>query len=281
MNNTDFPTTLNTLLAQARTRLAAPREANILVAHALGLSAVELYAHPERAVSPGESQRALAWIARRAAGEPVAYLIGEREFYGLVLEVTPAVLIPRPETELVVELALARLPTKGVLRVLDLGTGSGAIAIAIAHARPTARVCAMDRSAAALAVAHGNARRHHLDNLNFVQGAWLTPFAHEHFDLIVSNPPYVGAGDPHLAQGDLRFEPTLALPSGADGLDDLRRIITAAPQHLRAGGRLILEHGAEQQPAVIELLAAQKFIECQCHRDLAGLPRAISAVHPV
>jgi release factor glutamine methyltransferase len=277
MNNTDFPTTLNTLLAQARTRLAAPREANILVAHALGLSAVELYTHPERAVSPEESQRALAWVAHRAAGEPVAYLIGEREFYGLVLKVTPAVLIPRPETELLVELALARLPTEGALHVLDLGTGSGAIAIAIAHARPDAHVCALDCSAAALAVARGNAQRHHLDNLSFVQGEWLTPFAHEHFDLIVSNPPYVGADDPHLTRGDLRFEPALALPSGADGLDDLRRIIADASHYLRAGGRLILEHGTEQQPAVLELLTDHGFIEPLSHCDLAGLPRAVSA----
>ncbi len=277
MNNTDLPTTLNVLLTQARTRLTVPREANILVAHALGLPAVELYAHPERVVSPGESQRALAWIARRTAGEPVAYLTGEREFYGLVLEVTPAVLIPRPETELLVELALARLPTDGALRVLDLGTGSGAIAIAIAHAQPATRVCALDCSAAALVVARGNARRHHLDNLSFVQGEWLAPFAHEHFDLIVSNPPYVGTGDPHLTRGDLRFEPALALPSGMDGLNDLRRIIAAAPQHLHAGGRLILEHGAEQQPAVLELLTDHGFSECQSHCDLAGLPRAVSA----
>lgn len=278
MNAADPPLTLGALLAEARTRLDEPREAVLLVAHALGVSAVELYAHPERPIAPEEAQRALDLIARRATGEPVAYLTREREFYGLAFTVTPAVLIPRPETELLVDLALERLPVEKESRVLDLGTGSGAIAIAIARTRPHARVFAVERSPEALAVARGNAALHGLDNVAFVEGDWLKPFAGESFDLIVSNPPYVAAGDPHLAQGDLRFEPALALPSGTDGLDDLRRIIAAAPNHLHSGGWLLLEHGADQQPAVLDLLAAQAFTRCTGHRDLADLPRAVSAV---
>ncbi|MGH8128153.1 MAG: peptide chain release factor N(5)-glutamine methyltransferase, partial [Gammaproteobacteria bacterium] len=237
----------------------------------------DLYAHPERPITPEEAQRTLDLIARRAAGEPVVYLTGEREFYGLAFTVTPAVLIPRPETELLVDLALERLPAEKASRVLDLGTGSGAIAIAIAHARPHACVFAVDRSAEALAVARGNAQRHNLDNLTFIHSDWLAPFADERFDLIVSNPPYVAAADPHLDQGDLRFEPKLALPSGVDGLDDLRRIIATAPNYLHNGGWLLLEHGADQQPAVLDLLAAQAFTQCTGHRDLANLPRAVSA----
>lgn len=277
MNAADPPRTLGDLLAEARTRLGEPREAALFVIHALGVSAVDLYAHPERPVTPEETQRALNLIARRAAGEPVAYLTGEREFYGLAFTVTPEVLIPRPETELLVDLALERLPAEKASRVLDLGTGSGAIAIAIAHARPHTRVFAVDRSTEALAVARNNARRHDLGNLTFIHGDWLAPFAGEHFDLIVSNPPYVAIGDPHLERGDLRFEPKLALPSGVDGLDDLRRIIAAAPNYLRSGGWLLLEHGAGQQSAVLKLLAAQAFAQCTGHRDLADLTRAVSA----
>lgn len=277
MNAADPPHTLGDLLAAARSRLGEPREAALLLTHALDISPVDLYAHPERPLTPDESRRTLDLVDRRAAGEPVAYLTGEREFHGLALNVTPAVLIPRPETELLVDLALERLPAKKEARVIDLGTGSGAIAVAIAHARPHARVFAVDRSAGALAVARDNAQRHNLDNLTFIEGDWLTPFAGERFDLIVSNPPYVAVGDPHLERGDLRFEPKLALPSGADGLDDLRRIITAAPQHLRSGGWLLLEHGAEQQPAVLDLLKAHGYADYRGHRDLASLPRAVSA----
>lgn len=277
MNAVDTPLALGALLARARRVLPAPGEAGLLVGHALGLPRATLFAHPERTLTDAEWRRALALVERRAAGEPVAYITGGREFYGLALAVTPDVLIPRPETELLVELALAHLPPAGAARVLDLGTGSGAIALAIAHARPGARVYAADRSPAALEVARGNARRHRLDNVRFVAGDWLAPFAGGRFDLIVSNPPYVAAGDPHLARGDLRFEPASALPSGADGLDDLRRIITAAPGHLRTGGRLILEHGAGQQPMVLGLLSAQGFGACEGRNDLAGLPRAVVA----
>lgn len=277
MNAVDSPLALGALLARARRMLPPSGEAVLLVSHALGLPRAALYAHPERTLTDAEWRRALALVERRAAGEPVAYITGEREFYGLALTITPDVLIPRPETELVVELALAQLPPAGASRVLDLGTGSGAIALAIARARPRARVYAADRSPAALAVARGNARRHGLHNMCFVAGDWLAPFAGQRFDIIVSNPPYVAAGDAHLGRGDLRFEPASALPSGEDGLDDLRRIIAAAPGHLNVGGRLILEHGAGQQPMVLDLLSAQPFAGCEGHRDLAGRPRAVLA----
>ena len=277
MSTTDLPLTVGELLTQARAGLPQAREAVLLVAHALGLSAVDLYAHPERPVSAAEAQGALGLVGRRLAGEPVAHLLGKREFYGLELRVTPDVLIPRPETELLVELALTRLETGTRARVLDLGTGSGAIAIAIAHARPGIRMVAVDRSSAALSVARANAERHRLGNLAFLEGAWFEPLSDQGFDLIVSNPPYVAAADPHLLSGDVRFEPMAALTAGPEGLDDLKAIIAGAPAHLREGGWLLLEHGADQQEAVLELLAAAGFIECRGHEDLAGLPRAVSA----
>ena len=280
MDTDDLPLTLAALLAEARRRLPAPREANLLVGHALGLEAVVLYAHPERPVGAADARRTLDLVARRARGEPVAYLTGEREFHGMTLRVTPQVLIPRPETELLVDLALERIPSGSPARVLDLGTGSGAIAIAIAGARPKARVVAVDRSPGALAVARGNAARHGLRNVELVQGEWLHPFGNERFDLIVSNPPYVAAGDPHLERGDLRHEPPSALAAGPEGLDDLRAIVAAAPEHLQPGGWVLLEHGAEQQPAVLEMLEAGGLSECRGHRDLAGLPRAVSARRP-
>lgn len=277
MSTPDLPLTLGGLLGQARSRLPDPREANLLVAHAVGVPAVALYAHPERVVSAEEAIRAHDLVARRAAGEPVAYLLGGREFYGLRLNVTPDVLIPRPETELLVDLALDRLASGKPARVLDLGTGSGAIAIAIAHARPETRVVAVDRSEAALAVARGNAERHGLANLDFAHGPWFEPLAGQSFDLIVSNPPYVAEADPHLQRGDLRHEPLTALAAGPEGLDDLRVIIAAAPGHLHEGGWLLLEHGVDQQAAVLELLGARGFGECRGHSDLAGLPRAVTA----
>jgi len=277
MSTIDLPLTVGELLNRTRAGLPQPREAILIVAYALGLSAVDLYAHPERTVSAAEAQYVLDLVERRLAGEPVAHLLGTREFYGLELRITPDVLIPRPETELLVDLALDRLEPGTRARVLDLGTGSGAIAIAIAHARPETRMVAVDRSSAALSVARGNAERHCLGNLGFLQGTWFEPLSGQGFDLIVSNPPYVAAADPHLLSGDVRFEPLIALAAGPEGLDDLRAIIAAAPAHLSEDGWLLLEHGADQQAAVLELLAAAGFTECRGHADLAGLPRAVSA----
>ncbi|HEX2531502.1 MAG TPA: peptide chain release factor N(5)-glutamine methyltransferase, partial [Burkholderiaceae bacterium] len=217
-----------------------------------------------------EARRVRALFRRRMQGEPIAYIIGEREFYGLSLHVTPDVLIPRPETELLVELALEYLPQGG--SVLDMGTGSGAIPIAIAHARPDAHVTALDASEAALEIARGNAQRHQAD-IRFVHSDWYATLAGQRFDLIVANPPYIKAGDAHLSQGDLRFEPINALTDHADGLTALRIITAGAAPHLTADGRLLMEHGYDQAAAVRELLVEHCFGEVRSWTDLAGIER--------
>ncbi|MGH8428063.1 MAG: peptide chain release factor N(5)-glutamine methyltransferase [Gammaproteobacteria bacterium] len=272
-----LPATLGELLATARAGLADPREAPILVAHALALEHSVLYAHPERQISPEEAGKALALVVRRAKGEPVAYLTGKREFYGLPLTVSPAVLIPRPETELLVELSLDRLTDTRDPCVADLGTGSGAIALALAHERTDARVIASDRSADALAITAANADALGLANVHLVQADWLTPFAPTAFDLIVTNPPYVAADDPHLMHGDLLHEPRTALGAGDDGLDDIRRLLCAAAMHLRPGGWIVLEHGATQQAAVIELAQVAGWENVSGYCDYSNLPRAVTA----
>ncbi len=277
MATAHLPTTVGDLLTLARARLADSREAPLIVAEGLAVRREQIYAHPEHPVDARKALATLALIRRRQGGEPVAYLLGRREFYGLTLAITPAVLIPRPETELLVDLALEALSNHQTPRVLDLGTGSGAIALAIAYARPDATVVAVDRHAEALEVAHANAGSLGLDNVLLVQGDWFSTLGDGQFDLVISNPPYVKAMDPHLERGDLRFEPRNALISGADGFDDLRRIVGAAAQHLAPGGRLVLEHGAEQQPALLHMLTKQPFVNITGHRDLAELPRAVTA----
>lgn len=242
------------------------REARLLLAAATGFSEASVLAHTEKALPEKEQQLFLEMAARRAAGEPVAYILGRKEFYGLELVVNPAVLIPRPETELLVELALEQ----DFSSIVDLGTGSGAIALALKRQRPAARVVAVEASAAALVVAKRNAMRHNLE-VDFRHGRWLEPLAGERFDLIVSNPPYVAVGDPHLAA--LRHEPPGALLAGSDGLDAIREIVRAAPAHLRPGGRLLLEHGAGQDGAVRDLLSAAGLEEAATWPDLAGIPR--------
>lgn len=250
------------------------REARILVAHALQLSRVQLITQSERILNTEETAQLSSLFQRRRAGEPIAYITGEREFYGLMLHTTPDVLIPRPETELLVELALERLSDGA--RVLDMGTGSGAIAIAIAHTRPDTDVAALDMSEAALVVARRNAARHGAE-INFLQSDWYGAVHAQSFDVIVSNPPYIVEADPHLSQGDLRFEPINALTDHADGLSALRTIIAGAMQHLTAGGWLLMEHGYDQAPAVRALLAAQGFREVQSWTDLAGIERVSGA----
>jgi len=243
-----------------------PRETRLLLAAATGFSEASVLAFQERAL-PGEAEARFAeFISRRKTGEPVAYILGRREFYGLELAVNPAVLIPRPETELLVELALEREFSNAA----DLGTGCGAIALALKKHRPRARVVAVEASAAALAVAKRNAAKHSLE-VDFRHGRWLEPLGAERFDLIVSNPPYVAAGDPHLAA--LRFEPTGALVAGADGLDAIREIARAAPGRLATGGWLLLEHGMGQDREVRELLAARGLEQVATWPDLAGIPR--------
>lgn len=267
-----MPTTVAELLRiQAET--IDPVDRRRLLAHVLGRSASWLYAHADARVDAPAAAAYRALLARRQAGEPVAYLLGRQGFWSLDLEVGPATLIPRPETERLVELALARLPADAPLSVADLGTGSGAIALALARERPQARIVATDASAEALAVAQRNAERLGLGRVAFRLGHWLEPLGEERFDLIASNPPYIERDDPHLAQGDLRFEPPAALASGADGLDAIRAIVGGAGRHLQPGGWLLLEHGWRQGAAVRALLDAAGFTEVASERDLEGRER--------
>lgn len=271
--------TLRELLIHATRQLAdvseSPRlDAELLLAAALNQSRSHLHAWPERMPEPGSVARFTAWLERRCGGEPVAYILGRREFWSLELEVTPDTLIPRPETELLVELALERLPANCPVTVADLGTGSGAMALALAVERPLARIIATDQSPAALAVARRNARRLNIPHLEFRQGDWCEPLAGETFDLIVANPPYIAATDAHWWAGALRFEPAMALISGEKGLDALQMIIAAAPDHLQPGGWLLLEHGYDQGEAVPALLRKRGFIAVSDHQDAAGLSRS-------
>ncbi len=264
---------VRTLLAAATSRLGDRVDAEALLLHVLGQPRSWLFAHADDVLDTDVQTAFEALVARRMAGEPVAYLIGRRGFWTLELEVTPATLIPRPETELLVELALERLPRDAAASVADLGTGSGAIALAIASERPHVRVLATDASADALAVARHNAQRLGIGNVRFAQGDWLAPLAGERFALIVSNPPYIEAADPHLAQGDLRYEPAAALASGADGLDAIRRIVADAPAHLDAGGWLLFEHGWNQGDAARALLRAAGYAQVFTAQDLEARDR--------
>lgn len=242
----------------------------MLLGATTGLTRTALIAHPESSLEPDAEAGFLALAARRRAGEPIAYLLGEREFYGIALRVTSDVLIPRPETELLVDFALERLPAGGT--VLDLGTGSGAIALAIRHERPDARVTAVDRSEAALAVARANAAHLRLD-VEFVQGSWFDTLSGRRFDLVLSNPPYIAEDDPHLSEGDVRFEPRGALVGGKDGLDAIRNIVATAPGHLRPGGWLAVEHGQWQDVAIRNLFEIAAFESVSSRPDLAGIAR--------
>ncbi|MES2114932.1 MAG: peptide chain release factor N(5)-glutamine methyltransferase [Pseudomonadota bacterium] len=266
-----------TLAELQRLPLLDPIDRRILLCHALGLSRVGLITQSERALTADEAQRLAALVQRRIDGEPVAYLIGQREFFGLPFEVNPAVLIPRPETELLVELTLERLPPQGA--VLDMGTGSGAIAVALAHGRPDAAVTALDVSADALAVARRNASANGA-NVTFMQSDWYGALAHERYDLIVSNPPYIASGDRHLGEGDLRFEPAGALTDHADGLSALRTIVAGAARHLAPQGWLLMEHGYDQSAAVQALLTAQGYTDVQSWADLAGIARVTGGRAP-
>ncbi|MDO8787060.1 MAG: peptide chain release factor N(5)-glutamine methyltransferase [Sulfuritalea sp.] len=276
--------TLAAALAAARFRLPAS-EARLLLGQVLGQPAAWLIAHDDEALDEDELLNFASLVARRAGGEPVAYLVGFREWFGREFTVSPAVLIPRPETELLVDIALKARVGAGSLcapgnpfcgqvpaRILDLGTGSGCIAITLALEFPQAQVTAVDASAAALTVARGNADRLGA-SVRLLQSDWFDRLAGERFDLIVANPPYITATDPHLAAGDLRHEPGAALSSGADGLDAIRRIIADAPAHLATGGQLWLEHGYDQAEAVHELLAAAGLVGIEGHPDIAGIVR--------
>ncbi len=245
----------------------------MLLGHVLQRDSTWLYAHGDDELSAEESARFDALISERVRGVPVAYLIGSRGFWSMDLAVSSDVLIPRPETELLVELGLQRIPADADTNIADLGTGSGAIALALATERPGARVIACDASAAALAVARANAQRLGLANVRFAQGDWFAAVGDARFSLIASNPPYIAVGDAHLGRGDLRYEPALALSSGADGLDAIRKIISDASNHLLDGGWLLLEHGWDQGEAVRALLNAAGFAEVATHRDLGDRDR--------
>jgi release factor glutamine methyltransferase len=256
------------VLAEAASQLGDRLEAELLLVHVLDKPRSWLIAHADDALDAAHEADYAALVDRRRNGEPVAYITGRRGFWSFDLEVTPATLIPRPETELLVELALDKLPAKRASRIADLGTGSGAVALAVARECPRAQVVATDASAQALAVARRNAERLGIANVMFMQGDWLAPLADQRFDVIVSNPPYIEADDPHLAQGDLRFEPASALASGHDGLDDIRRIVADARNHLEAGGWLMMEHGWNQGEAVRAVLEAAGYREVFTTRDL-------------
>jgi len=261
-------TSVAQLLAQARQHIAAG-EARLLLAHLLGRSAAWLEAHRDDEIAVEAEYSAL--VGRRAAGEPIAYLTGMREFYGRAFAVSPDVLIPRPETELLVD--RVREKADGTATLLDLGTGSGCLAITLALELPQVRVTAVDVSPAALDVARSNARRLGA-HVEFVESDWFASLGAQRFDLIVANPPYVAAGDAHLDAGDLRFEPRRALCAGSDGLDALRQIIAEAPRWLVPGGWLFCEHGYDQAAAVRALLAGAGFAAIEQHCDLAGIVRA-------
>jgi release factor glutamine methyltransferase len=249
------------------------REAQGLLAHVMVCSRAKLCAAQRDPVPATVRSAYDALIERRASGEPYAYLVGSRGFYGLDFLATPEVLIPRPETELLVEAALERLPGTGPAKVLDLGTGSGVVAITLARLRPRAQVTAVDVSAGALWVARQNAARLGAEHVRFVAGNWYESLPGEHFDLIVSNPPYVASRDRHLAEADLRFEPRIALDGGQDGLDPICRIVRDAPSHLNLGGWLLLEHAYDQAGRCCDLLVAAGMVQVFSLRDLAGIER--------
>ena len=259
-------------LAADRDVAEARRESQVLLGFALGVSRAWLTTHPDQTADSETAAKFQSLVALRASGHPVAYLLGVKEFYGLPLRVTPDVLIPRPETEELVEAALERLPQGETRKVLDLGTGSGCIAIAIARHRPAALVTAVDSSSPALALARENAAALDVE-VEFLQSDWFAALGRRRFDLISANPPYVAADDPHLHQGDLRFEPRPALAAGVDGLADLCCIVGAAPKHLRPGGWLLLEHGYDQAEACRDLLRNAGFGELVFRADIAGLLR--------
>ncbi len=277
------PLSVSAVLARAAGRLrpltSALLDAQVLLGHTLGRSRSELMVHGEQLLTPENVSEFERAVLRRAAGEPLAYIVGRREFWSLELQVSPAVLVPRPETELVVERCLA-LCAGQQAAIADLGTGSGAIALALAWERRGWSVTATDRSAAALAVARANAHALGIDNVHFVSGDWFAALGGQQFDLIASNPPYVAAADPALNDPALRHEPAGALASGASGLEDLAALVTGAPAHLHSAGWLVLEHAPGQAGDVAELLVARGFRHVRCHADLAGLARVTEAQRP-
>jgi release factor glutamine methyltransferase len=259
----------------------AKLEAQLLLQTVLKVDRAWLMAHENDALEANIHAEFQALFLRRLQGEPIAYILGQREFYGMALQVTPATLIPRPDTETLVEAALAKIPEHAFTDILDLGTGTGAIALAIARHRPRANVIAVDASEAALTVAQSNAQSLAIVNVNFLQSDWFSAINQQRFDVIVSNPPYIEQNDEHLRQGDLRFEPISALASGKDGLDDIRRIVADCLVHLKPQGWLMVEHGYNQAQAVANLMAENGLVDVATIQDLGSNDRVTIAKSPL
>lgn len=274
---------LQTLLEEATAQLAACSEtarldAEVLLCHCLQKSRVFLRSWPEHQPDSGQIRQFLDLVKQRQLGHPVAYLTGHREFWSRQFNLTPDVLIPRPDSELLIELSLALLGNRPEAHIIDLGTGSGILAITLAAEMPKARVVATDISPNALQIARANAERLQVDNVHFMQSHWFDAINESDFDLVVSNPPYIAASDPHLQQGDLRFEPATALVSAENGLADIRQLADQARRHLKSGGHLLIEHGYNQQAEVQQIFAAFAYRNVETHRDLAGNPRVTSGL---
>lgn len=273
---------IQTLLSSSIKQLGsneASLEVQLLLKHVLKVNHAWLITHADDEISSEHYEQFQALLKRRLSGEPIAYILGEREFYGLTFKTTPDTLIPRPDTETLVNTALEKLSKDDSAQVLDLGTGTGAIALAIAKHRPKAHITAADYAEGALAVAKENAAYLSIHNVTFTQSNWFDALANQAFDVIVSNPPYIEEGDPHLSQGDLRFEPRAALTSGTDGLDDIRAIILGAKRNLKPGGWLMLEHGYNQANSVANLFKKSAFNHIAHANDLAGITRVTLASH--
>ena len=264
-------TSIQAALQKARQSIDTS-EARLLLRHVLACSAAHIAAHPDDLLEARTEASFFSLVERRERGEPIAYLTQAREFYGRIFAIAPQVLIPRPETELIVDLVLDRFAPDSTVRILDLGTGSGCLAITLALELPKADVTAVDASPAALVIAKQNALQLGAQ-VRWLESDWFSSLHGERFDLIVSNPPYIAAGDPHLAQGDLRFEPVGALASGADGLDAIRQITAHAGEYMKPGASLLLEHGYDQAGSVLALLEAHPYAATEQHRDLAGIVR--------
>ena len=259
----------------------SPRlDAEVLLAHSLQKNRTWLITWPDKALTDADINQFNELLQRRISGEPVAHITGTREFWSLPLAVTTDTLIPRPDTELIIEKILDTYPVSKDISLADLGTGSGAIALAIASERPHWKITATDQSASALEIAKQNAHKLNLDNISFKLGNWFEPLKDNSFDIIVSNPPYIPMADPHLTQGDARFEPISALASGNDGLDDIRRITAQAGTHLKNRGKLFIEHGYDQKSEILDIFTKNGFIEIQQAHDLANNPRLTSATKP-
>lgn len=278
--------TVSQLLDAAQRRLqavsdSARLDSELLLGQVLQQSRTWLHTWPDKTVEATQQQTFEALLQRRLAGEPIAHILGEQDFWSLRLTVSPATLIPRPDTERLVELALERIPPEADWSIADLGTGSGAIALALAAERPRCRIIATEQSSAALDVARANAARHRLNNAQFIQSDWLSGIpGSQRFEMIVSNPPYICEADPHLSRGDVRFEPRSALTAGADGLDAIRLIIQQSGPRLLPGGWLLLEHGYDQGEAVQELLRAAGYGEVADFIDYGGNPRVAVGQRP-